>query len=484
MSTQVRGSEPNVGGYLVIGAIAVLVRLALALSAPGEGGDTSGYFTIALNIVENGCVSLSEPATGVCEPDWGGNQLPGYPTFIALVWAISGVSPLAVRVAQALVVVGAGLWLVHAVARYTGSWRAALFVGLVMALSPLQAAWPRLALTETLALATTMWVLAELVLSLAEGRLRIWTTAIALAAAVFVRYDGVLMCLPVAFCAFVIHGPRRALLRGGAIALILAIPVLAWVARSADAGLGYVPTIWSASVGGSADGGFISWARTWSTHEYDFQKWSYPLGGQRYSQIRIDDRAFDDDEEGIRVARLLGELARFDGEPFPAHVNAAFAALADERRARDPLRHWAWNPLRRAANMWFTPFSSFGWPLEVPDALRDAVRTAAFGGVAAAIAEHPLIAAGKALVNGYRFLLVIGFVAAGIYAIMRRKRYLLRLLGIAVLIVAARTVFFSELALMETRYIMETVPGLELVAVLALWETWRRRGRAPQPAST
>ena len=483
MSMQVRESKPSVGGYVVIGAIAVLVRLAMALWAPGEGGDTSGYLTIALNIVENGCVSLSEPAAAECEPDWGGNQLPGYPAFIALIWAIFGISEIAVRVAQALVVVGAGLWLVHAVARYTGSWRAALLVGLVMALSPLRLAWPRLALTETLALATTMWVLAELLLSLAERRLRIWTIAIALAFAVFVRYDGVLLCFAVAFCAFVIHGPKRALLRGGAIALILALPVLAWVARSADSGLGYVPMIWSASVGGPANGGFVSWARTWSAHEYDYPKWAYPLYKQRYSKIRIDDRAFDDEEERVHVARLLRELARFDGEPFPAHVNTAFAAIAAERRARDPLRHWAWIPLRRAANMWFNPYSSFGWPLEVPNALRDTVRGAGLGGIVAAIAEHPLIAAGKVLVSGYRFLLAIGFAAAGAYAIRRRERYLIPLLGIATIILVARTVFFSGTALMEARYIMEAVPGLEIVAVLGLWEVWRRRRQVLQPAS-
>ena len=312
---------------------------------------------VALNIVQNGCVSLSEPTTGACEPDWGGNQLPGYPAFIALVWAVSGASPLAVRVGQALVVVGAGLWLVHAVARYTGSWRAAFFVGLVMALSPLQVAWPRLALTETLALATTMWVLAELMLSLAENRMRVWTTGFALTAAVFVRYDGVLLCLPVAFCAFVIHGPKRALLRGGAIALIVALPVLAWVARSADAGLGYVPRI--PSLASLAPVGFVSWTRTWSTHEYDLATVAWPMLRHRYTDIRIDGRAFDNDEEAAQIATLLDELARFDGEPFPQHVDGAFAALAAERRTRDPVRHWLWNPLRRAANMWFKPVLEF-----------------------------------------------------------------------------------------------------------------------------
>ena len=386
------------------------------------------------------------------------------------------------RVGQALVVVVAGLWLMHAIARYTGSGRAAFFVGLVMALSPLQVAWPRLALTETLALATTMWVMTELVLSMAEQRLRIWTTAIALAAAVFVRYDGALLCLPVVFCAFAIHRPKQALLRGGAIALILALPALAWAARSADAGLGYYPPGWSYSVGSTANSGFVAWARTWSTHEYDFQKWDYTVSGRRYSDIRIDDRAFDSNEERVRVDGLLSELASFDSKPFPRHVNAAFAALAAERRDRNPLRHWVWNPLRRAANMWFTPFSSFGWPLEVPDALRDAVRAADFSGVAAAIAQHPWIAAGKAVVAGYRFALVIGFIGACAYAIAWRERYLLGLIAIAAIIVAARTVFFSVTALMEARYMMEAVPGIEFVAVLALWETWRRRFRPRQAA--
>ena len=69
MGGRVRESEPATGAYLIVGAIALSVRLAMSLSAPGEGGDSSRYFAIAFNIVRNGCVSLSDPASAACEPN-------------------------------------------------------------------------------------------------------------------------------------------------------------------------------------------------------------------------------------------------------------------------------------------------------------------------------------------------------------------------------------------------------------------------------
>ena len=119
-----------------------------------------------------------------------------------------------------------------AIKRYTRNEKIALACGLIIAISPLEVAWPRYLQTETLALATTMWVIAELFLSLSEGRLRLFSLFLALTAAAFIRLDGILLCIPVALTAFLIYRPLEALWRGAILALLFSLPLAGWTARN------------------------------------------------------------------------------------------------------------------------------------------------------------------------------------------------------------------------------------------------------------
>src|SRR5471030_1939667 len=142
--------------------IAVIPRLALVLTTePLDTPDSSTYLTVAENIWSNLCVSRSDPASAACKPHWGGNQLPGYPAFIALAWRIGGKSLSAILVGQSIAASLAIGWLVHAVLAFTRRRDMAFAAGLVLALSPLEIGYARALLTEALAMATTIWVLAE-----------------------------------------------------------------------------------------------------------------------------------------------------------------------------------------------------------------------------------------------------------------------------------------------------------------------------------
>ena len=189
-------------------ALAFAVRAPLALVAPVVSPDGAASQIVAANILLHGCISLSDPAAGACVPHWRGNHPPGYPGFLALSWTLFGqglTSPLLVQ--SAIFAMAAG-WLVRATAIFSRSRLVGSAVGLVAALSPVQLAWARFVLPETLSLAAALWVLAELMLSLHQRRLRWAPLGLGLLAASFLRYDGILLCVPVAVCGFMVHRGR------------------------------------------------------------------------------------------------------------------------------------------------------------------------------------------------------------------------------------------------------------------------------------
>ena len=460
-------------------ALAVVVRLAFVVAAPGRGGDTEGYLRTAENILTNFCVSWSDPATGVCLPHWGGNQLPGYPAFIAFTAWIAGLSPIAIGVAQALVAALALGRLTQAVWVYTRSSRATVAVGLVLALSPLQVAWPRMLITETIAIAATTWVLAELILSLSEGRLRVLPLAIGGAAALFIRYDSVLLAVPIALCAVRLHGLLGASRRGLVLAALIGLPLALWTARSISVGLPASPPAIYTPDGGRPAYGYLMWGATWSTDQYQRPRWVYPIHGRKYSRIHLFPSAYDSPAEETRLRELLRELARYDGQPMPRHLDDAFAELARERRARAPLRYWLVLPAARALDLWGNPYYSFGWPSELGPRRAEARKILIEGGLIAgsieALRRYPRQILSKLVPGGYRYLLLVAFCAAIVLGLTSRGQPYGFLAHLALAYAATRTIFFALTYNSETRYIIEAIPFVETAtAVLLALSCWPR----------
>lgn len=470
--------------WLAVVGLALVVRLAFVLLAPTKGGDWDVYERVALNILRGCGVSMSDPSGAACAPHFGGNQLPGYPAFVAAGYALGGHSQSALRVLQALLATAAIAYAIHAVRRYALDVRAALAAGLLLAVSLLTVAWPRFLVTEALAVATTTWVLAELILSLAERRLRVLPLAVALAVAIFIRLDAALLAAPVALVGFTIHRPAAAVRRGAILALLVALPLAAWTARNVAVGL---PSLWPTSMtmpdNSRSPVGYVEWGRSWMTDEYQKPGWGYTVNRQAYDQIAIDARAYDTPEERARVEGLLAELRLRTGKAFPKEIDDAFAAIAAERNARHPLRAWLGLPLRRAWSMWANPFSSYGWPTELASSTSDQARLAlARGGLGGALAvalDNPWAALGKAATAVYKYALILLFLAALLLAAMGRLSFARRIVWIAAAYVVTRTAVYAWSAGLESRYMIEAVPFMEVAVALAAVELWQRR-RAPQ----
>ncbi len=454
-------------------AIAIAVRLIFVFAFPNSGGDWDIYSTVAQNVLDGCGVSLSTPGSGECAPHFGGNQLPGFPAFVAAIWWLTDHSDMAVRVAQMLCYAAALAWLMRAVLVLTKAPRIALLVGLVMALSPLQVAWPRFTQTETLALATNIWVAAELLLSLSEKRLRMIPLSLAFVAAIFTRLDGVLLSVPIAVACFLIYRPTQALRQGLIFALLTALPLTLWAVRNVSVGLPIMPQGMVLPNNAPTPYGYIAWCRSWMTEEYQRPGALYPPNRMVYSGIAIDSRAYDSSEEKAEVERWLVELAQHDRQPFPPSIDTRFARLARERVERSYYRAYISNNVSRALALWRNPFSSFAWPNELPGDFghqaRLEVARSGLAGVFSMAQRYPVEAVTKALTGGYRYLLL--GLTLGIFLVSLRRNS--GDIGIVIKLVfavfVARTMFFAVTNNVETRYTVEAVPWMELGVVLAIW---------------
>lgn len=466
--------------------IAVVPRLALVLSTePLDTPDSSTYLTVAENIQLNFCVSRSDPASGACKPHWGGNQLPGYPAFIALAWLIGGKSLLSILVLQSIAASLAIGWLAHAVLVYSGRRDMAFAAGCVLALSPLEIGYARALLTEALAMATTIWVLAELILSLSVRRLRLLPLGVALVAAIFIRLDGVLLCALAAGIAFHLHSFGAALRRGSALALIVAVPLGAWATRSIAEGLPPYPTVAAAEHDWSVPRGIHQWATSWIETTEQAAEFIYPINEGDYSIAKVPPDARIGPAERERAEALLATLAAHDDEPVPTEIDDAFSVLAAEQRYANPFETYFRLPVKRSLFLWDDPYSSFGWPIGFRTHQSvEIARTIDRGGTAglwAMALRYPVQSAGKLILDVYRAVLLAVFLLVAGRSGGESLRLLRPIIAIAGAYAILRTMFFSAW-IVETRYIVEAFPGLEIVCALGILSYFVTRSTLSRPS--
>ena len=232
--------------FLGVAALAFLARLPFILLFPTGGGDSDIYITVAQNILSGCGVSLSDPASGACVPHFGGNQGPGYPFFMAGMWFLSNHADMAVRLVQAAILAAAIGFAAYALAALVKNRGAGLALGIVLALSPLQLAWPRYLQTETLSLAAVNCFFAVVLLSIRDNRLRIIALGVTLAIGTFVRLDLVTLTIPVAVLAFALHDTRLGVVARRRRRAHSPLPWAAWTVRNIAVGLPRLyPTTWS-----------------------------------------------------------------------------------------------------------------------------------------------------------------------------------------------------------------------------------------------
>jgi len=463
----------------------MIAIVALALPLRGYGGDTPNYIAVADNILFNGCTSRSPPVSADCVPHWGGNHFPGYPGLLVLAGLLSGRS-----LGDPEQQLDTPVILLNVILQTLAAWRfaavAATLFGLstaraalalvVLAALPLHVAFAGFLLTESPALAATVWLFAELLASLARGRLLLLPIAAALTAGLFLRYDAIALTLPVALTAFLIHPPATALRRGLLVALLVAIPAVGWTWRNVAVGLTALPRM-DFGVGIGKPAGYLAWVATWSDRFYDGARAAYPLGNARYSAIVIPPRAFDSPAEQARVEDLFMALRAHEGAEFPDAIDEAFAALAAERRARAPLRHWLMLPLRRSAMMWIAPGFSAGFPVELGNDGRDRLTTGSWSARIAFISDNAFVFAVKGVLMFLRLVVILAFAASLWRAVGTARAVGFLVLGYAL----AKTLFLVYQGIDEPRLVIQPLALMAATALLMHWSGRPPRFATPAP---
>src|SRR5262249_22804983 len=176
--------------FLVVVLAAIVLRLGIILFFPAVVDDSKIYADIAKNWLQHGVYGVTDGDT--VAPTLA--RLPGYPAFLALVFAIFGVDHFrAVLIVQMLVDLGT-CFLIADMARRTVSDRAALAAFALAAACPFLANYSAAALTETLEIFFTAAAFDCAISGLEQldrGRLRPWIgCAVAVGASILLRPDG------------------------------------------------------------------------------------------------------------------------------------------------------------------------------------------------------------------------------------------------------------------------------------------------------
>ena len=462
----------DVAGVLATAAVSRL----LLFFFHADTGDTQTYELIAENIFRGCGLSFSEPTSTSCILASGG-YFPGYPTFMAVNWFLFGHSNFPIMLSQLGFYLLSLYWLLTALGKLTDSRKVVLSVGMLLAISPLQIGWFRFVITEPLALAAATWFLAELVFSIAIGKIRKYHLALALSISVYIRPDTILMGVSVIFVAFSICDFKNAVKQILIVGLLTSIPVSGWMIR--NLAIGHAPLTMYSEVAPKAQGYFF-WLNTWVVNEYERADANFPVWRAEYSKINLHHSKYLSDDERKSAQSLIQELSVMDGKPFPKKIDQKFEELASLKiQTQNQFKPYAIF-IERVIWLLFNPFSSWGLPLEIMDidksSFKDAIVGLNLNRVMSLLNGSESIIVGKITVFFYRSIIFIGFILVVVYALFGRvatrtvffSSAVKGLIAGIVAVAVTRLIFFTYIGALESRYLLEVVPWIEFCVVLCL----------------
>lgn len=467
----------------VFAALAGLVlRFYFILKFPAsDSGDAPFYIELAWNWLKKGVYGLS--INGRLIPV--DMRVPGYPAFLAAIFAFAGRAPRAVMFAQAVLDV-AGCFVIALIAARLGpeaSRRRVTIAALwLAALCPFTANYSAVVLTEVLV--TFLTSLAILVLLDANRREMLGASATGSARGLSPWFLGGLIAgfgtlvrpetpLLLAATGFVLAmrwwRPRdwKRLARAGVLmAAGLALPLVPWGARNWRTlhEVRFLAPRYSVLPGEFEPLGFDRWTGTWLWRMHDVYPTQWAINSEAIHISDLPAFAFDSPQERARVVRLLDEYDKTD--TLTREENDEFAEITRERTARDPLRTYARIPLLRSLALWFTPriellpYSGQMVPFasEWEDDREDLVVTLSF-----------------IAVNGIYLALAL----IGAWFARGRCGW-----GILVAFILLRTIYIAGFVeTPEPRYVIECFPAVIALGAQAFSMPWHRRA-ATQLSST
>jgi 4-amino-4-deoxy-L-arabinose transferase-like glycosyltransferase len=351
---------------------ALCLRLLWVWRFPAVVDDSRLYADIAQNWLQHHVYGVTN--SGVIMPTL--SRLPGYPAFLAAIFAIFGIGNFrAVLLVQVVMDLGS-CFLIADLARRLLSPRAAPPAFLLAGLCPFLANYAATALTETLEVFFTALALdlaiaglgSDTLFAAARGRPLTWLACgLATGAGILLRPDGGILLAAVGGYLFWLL--LRGLLRREAVpfkpiaivsaAVLIAIgafaPLVPWTLRNLHTLHRFEPL--APRYANDADElvmtGFNRWVKTWMEDFVSVQEIYWNVPGSNIDFTRLPNRAFDSPQQRDDTRELFDDYnATHDVTP---ELDARFAALAAERIRRAPLKYYLWLPVVRIADMWLRP---------------------------------------------------------------------------------------------------------------------------------
>jgi len=448
------------GFFLWTSLAALVLRLFLVLRFPAVVDDSRLYADIAKNWLHHGVYAVTD--SGALAPTL--SRLPGYPAFLAAIFALFGDDNYrAVLLVQVLFDL-ATCFLIADMSRRLFSERSAQAAFVLAAACPFLANYAAAALTEALATFCTALAL-DLALcgfgiptvyqsesDSVRTRYSIWLACgLAVSAGILLRPDGgiVLAAIGGYLCLQIL----RALLRSSTAtklclrSLILALcllaigavaPLVPWTLRNLHTFHRFEPLAprYANDTGESPMPGFNRWVKTWMAEYVSVQDIYWNVPGGDIDARNLPRRAFDSAQQQ-RTTRDLFADYNVDHDMTP-QFDARFASLAAERIHAAPLRYYVWLPVLRIADMWLRPrtdiFPSDPRWWEFDDDPLWLTVSLAFG-----------------VIN-------LAYVSFGILGLVRGRAFCR--IGLLLLFVALRSLFLGTLENPEPRYTLECYPAI------------------------
>ena len=447
--------------FLLATLTAIGLRLLFIFRFPSITTDSFVYGDIAKNWLLHGVYAVSDGASYV--PTW--IRLPGYPAFLAGIFAVFGMEHYrAVLFVQLLVDLGT-CFVVADLAWRVVSNRAARIAFLLAAVCPFLANYVAAALTETLEVFFTVLALDLAIIGLGgfdSKRTGSWIGfGFAVAGAILLRPDGGLLLIAIeAYLGWMLFRrwrTQRHLLPVAWAAMIVAVVALAplapWTVRNLRTLHRFEPLAprYANEENEFVPIGFNRWMATWIADYTSVEEVYWAVPGNQIDVDKLPSRAFDSDEQRDATEQLLSDYN--DAQHVSPELDARFAALAEQRIKQAPLRYYAWLPALRIADMWLRPRTemlpsdSRWW--EFDDDPKWSALAVAMGAIG---------------------LLYLAAALAG----LARGKFTAHLLGLLLLFVVLRTLFLGTLENPEPRYTLECYP-----VVIVLAAAWFSRDQSP-----
>jgi len=447
--------------FAAAGLAALALRLLFVLRFPAVVDDSRLYANIAENWLRFGIYGVTD--SGQVVPTL--SRLPGYPAFLAAIFAIFGMDNFrAVLLVQVLFDLGT-CFLIADMARRLFSDRPAKAGFLLAALCPFLANYAAAALTETLEIFFTALALDLVLLGLGvgeeaspfEGRPLhkfVWFgCGLATSTAILLRPDGGILLAAVGGYLLLLLvrsirrnragtrptlSPGRIVAAGVLVSIGAIAPLVPWTLRNLHTLHRFEPL--APRYANDSDElvmrGFNRWVKTWIAEYTSVQEIYWPVPGSELDFTRLPRRAFDSEPRRKETEAFFADYNQ-DHEITP-ELDARFAALAADRIHAAPLRYYIWLPALRIADMWLRPRTEL---------LPSDPRWWEFN-------DDPRWLT-VSLVFGVINLFYVGMAAAGLV----RARAIFGI-GLFVLFLLLRSAFLGTLENPEPRYTLECYPAV------------------------